>query len=49
MEGLGRPRLSHGRLGRKELAQGLADDLVAAGFEAETGLQGIEVTVEGLA
>jgi len=36
-------------LGRKEEAQGMADDLIAAGFEADPGLEGIEIAVELLA
>jgi hypothetical protein len=36
-------------LGLEELAQGMADDLIAAGFEADPGLEGIEIAVELLA
>src|SRR5439155_24782322 len=48
-EALGRrgPRLV--LLGFQEAAQGMADDLIAAGFEADTRLEGIEIAVELLA
>jgi len=36
-------------LGFQEAAQGMADDLIATGFEADTRLEGIEIAVELLA
>ena len=36
-------------LGYKKEAQGMADDLIATAFEAEAGLEGIEIAVEFLA
>jgi hypothetical protein len=36
-------------LGFQEAAQGMADDLMATGFEADTRLEGIEIAVELLA
>jgi hypothetical protein len=46
---LGWLRLPLVLLGLEELAQGMADDRIAAGFEADPGLKGIEIAVELLA
>ena len=45
----GQPRLPCVLFGREELAQGLADDRIATGFEADPGLKGIEIAVEFVA
>jgi hypothetical protein len=45
----GRPWLPLVLLSLEELAQGMADDRIAAGLEAQTGLEGIEIAVELLA
>lgn len=41
LDARGWPRLPLVLLGREELAQGMADDLIAAGFEADPGLEGM--------
>lgn len=46
MDALGRQRLPLMLLSLQELAQGMTDDRIAAGFEADAGLQGIKVAVE---
>jgi hypothetical protein len=49
MDALGRQQQPLMRLSRKELAQGMTDNLIAAGFEADAGLQGVEITIEFVA
>jgi hypothetical protein len=46
MDALGQQRLPLMLLRLKELAQGMTDDLIATGFEADAGLQCIKVAVE---
>ncbi len=49
MGALGRSQLPVVLLSLQELTQGMADNLIAARFETDTGLQCIEVAVECVA